>query len=109
MEETIAQKTKEPKLFRWALWWGLGIVVVCMTILMIKGESMEDFDAPIMKAIYSMVYQFGILPVVLYIGLIGPIIEELVFRSWGNGKLWTGITSMLLMALFALLIKWWLS
>ena len=109
MERTIEQKTKKPKLFRWALWWGLGIVVTCLTIVIIKGESLEGFDAPIMNAIYNMVYQFGILPVVLYIGIIGPIIEELVFRSWGNGKLWTGISSIILMALFALPVGWWLS
>lgn len=109
MTEQIEQKTKEPKLFKWALWWGLGIVVVCLTIILIIGESSEGFEAPIMNAIYSMVYQFGILPVALYVGLGGPILEEFVFRSWGNGKLWTGITSILLMALFAFAVEWWLS
>lgn len=105
----IEQKTREPKLFKWALWWGIGIVVVCLTILMIQGESMGDFGSPIMNALYSMIYRFGILPVILYVGLVGPIIEELVFRSWGNGKLWTGITSIILMALFTLSVGWWLS
>ena len=109
MERTIKQRTKKPKLFRWALWWGLGIIAVCITILIIKGESLEGFDTPLMDAIYSMVYRFGILPVVLYIGIIGPVMEEFVFRLWGNGKLWTGITSIILMALFALAVGWWLS
>lgn len=109
MTEQIEQKTKEPKLFKWALWWGIGIVVACLTILIIKGESLGDFDSPIMNAFYRMIYQFGILPVILYVGLLGPIVEELVFRSWGNGKTWTGITSLLLMALFVFPSGWWLS
>jgi membrane protease YdiL (CAAX protease family) len=62
-----------------------------------------------MNAFYRMIYQFGILPVILYVGLLGPIVEELVFRSWGNGKTWTGITSLLLMALFVFPSGWWLS
>ena len=109
MERTIEQKTKKPKLFRWALWWGLGIIAVCITILIIVGEGLEGFDTPMMDAIYRMVYRFGILPVVLYIGIIGPVMEEFVFRLWGNGKLWTGITSTILMALFALGVGWWVS
>jgi len=109
MTTQIEQKTREPKLFKWALWWGLGIIAVCLAILIIKGEGLEGFDAPMMNAIYSMVYRFGILPVVLYIGIIGPVMEEFVFRLWGNGKLWTGITSIILMALFALGVGWWLS
>lgn len=109
MERTVKQRTNKPKLFRWALWWGLGIIAVCLTIIIIKGESLEGFDTPLMDAIYSMVYRFGILPIVLYIGIIGPVMEEFVFRLWGNGKLWTGITSIILMALFALAVGWWLS
>ena len=109
MERTIKQRTKKPKLFRWALWWGIGIAVVTLIILIIKGEGLEGFDAPMMNAIYRMVYRFGILPVVLYIGLLGPIIEEFAFRSWGNGKIWTGITSILLMVLFTLSVGWWLA
>lgn len=109
MEETLQQKTKGPKLFKWALWWGLGIVVVCVAILMIMGESVKDFDAPMMDVFYNMIYKFGILPVVLIIGIVAPIIEEFVFRSWGNGKLWTGTTSLILMALITLSIGWWLS
>ena len=109
MTDQIEQRTKEPKLFKWALWWGIGIVVVCLTILMIKGESLEDFGSPIMNVFYSMIYRFGIFPVILYVGLVGPIIEELVFRSWGNGKLWTGITSIILMAIFTFSVGWWLS
>jgi membrane protease YdiL (CAAX protease family) len=109
MTTQIEQKTREPKLFKWALWWGIGIVVVCLTILLIKGESMGDFGSPMINVLYSLIYQFGILPVILYVGLVGPIMEEIVFRLWGNGKLWTGITSIILMALFTLSIGWWLS
>ena len=109
MTEQIELRTKEPKLFKWALWWGIGIVVACLTILIINGEGLEDFGSPMMNALYSMIYQFGILPVILYVGLLGPIMEELVFRSWGNGKMWTGITSIILMALFIHSAGWWLS
>ena len=109
MTEQIEQRTKEPKLFKWALWWGIGIVVACLTILIINGESLEDFGSPMMDVFYSMIYRFGIFPFILYIGLVGPIMEEFVFRLWGNGKMWTGITSILLMALFANAIGWWLS
>lgn len=109
MIEPIEQKTKEPKLFKWALWWGLGIVMVCLTILLINGESLGDLGGPMIDALYRRIYQFGLFPVILYIGLVGPILEEIVFRSWGNGKLWTGITSLLLMALFVAPIGWWVS
>ena len=109
MTEQIEQRTKEPKLFKWALWWGIGIVVACLTILIINGESLEDFGSPMMDVFYSMIYRFGIFPFILYIGLVGPIMEEFVFRLWGNGKMWTGITSILLMALFANAFGWWLS
>ena len=70
---------------------------------------MGDFGSPIMNALYSMIYRYGILPVILYVGLLGPVMEELVFRLWGNGKTWTGITSIILMALFTLSVGWWLS
>jgi len=33
----------------------------------------------------------------------------LVFRSWGNGKTWTGITSIVILALMALFLEWWLA
>ena len=46
MIEPIEQKTKEQKLFKWALWWGLGIVMVCLTILLINGESLGDLGGP---------------------------------------------------------------
>lgn len=109
MTTQIEQKTREPKLFKWALWWGIGIIVACLTILMINGESLEDFNSPITNAFYSMIYRFGIFPFILYVGVLGPVMEEIVFRSWGNGKMWTGITSIILMALFILSVGWWLS
>ena len=109
MEETIQPKMKKEKLFKWALWWGLGIVVACLIILLVRGESSEDLDSPMINAMYSLVYQFGILPIVLTIGIFGPIIEESIFRLWGNGKLWTGITSVILMAVVSFAIGWWLA
>ena len=60
-----------------------------------------------MRAIYSMVCRFGVWPVIIYMGLVGPIIEELSFRLWGNGKNWTGIVSVILMALWCLNVGGW--
>ena len=42
----------------------------------------------------------------LYIGVVAPIIEEISFRLWGNGKNWTGIVSVILMALWCLNVSW---
>ena len=58
---------------------------------------------------YALMYRFGIWPTVLYIGLIGPVIEEISFRIWGNGKLWTGIVSVILMSVWSIAIGWWVA
>ena len=112
-ENTTAISTHKPRLFRWALWWGLGIVVICLAIILVDAfinpTSAEELGGPLLNALYSMIYRYGIWPVIIYMGLIGPIIEEISFRLWGNGKLWTGIVSILLMALWCLGIGWWLS
>ena len=110
--ENITTPARKPRLFRWALWWGLGIVVACLAILLVyeftNPELADDLSGPIMNQIYAMIYQFGIWPIMLYIGLLGPIVEELSFRLWGNGKQWTGIVSIVLMALWSLNVGWWL-
>lgn len=104
---------RKPRLFRWALWWGLGIVIVCLAAIvvdaLVNGDNAaaEEMSAPVMGAFYRMIYHFGIWPVVLYIGMIGPVIEELCFRLWGNGKRWTGYTSVALMALWMTAYGWW--
>lgn len=112
-ENATAASPQKPRLFRWALWWGLGIVVVCLAIIIVDAfidpSSANELDRPIMDKFYSMIYQYGILPVIIYIGLVGPIVEEISFRLWGSGKLWTGITSIIIMALWCLGIGWWLS
>ena len=69
-------------------------------------SAVEGMNAPLMKAVYSMICRFGIWPVIIYMGLVGPIIEELSFRLWGNGKNWTGIVSVILMALWCLNVGW---
>lgn len=108
-------KTHQSKLFRWALWWGLGIMVACLAVIVIDGitnmgsATNDDFGGPFMDALYKIVYHFGIWPMVIYIGIIAPIYEELVFRLWGNGKNWTGYTSVVLMALFLMGIAWWVA
>lgn len=110
--ENLTVSACKPRLFRWALWWGLGIVVACLAILLVYSftnpESANELSSPLMNQVYAMVYQFGIWPIMLYIGLLGPIVEELSFRLWGNGKQWTGIVSIVLMALWSLNVGWWL-
>lgn len=109
--ENVAAPTRKPRHFRWALWWGLGVVVVSLVALVvyaiINPDAVSEMNAPLMKAIYSMVCRFGIWPVIIYMGLVGPIIEELSFRLWGNGKNWTGIVSIILMALWCFNVGWW--
>ena len=88
MIEPIEQKTKEPKLFKWALWWGLGIVMVCLTILLINGESLGDLGGPMIDALYRRIYQFGLFPVILYIGLVGGDCVQVMGKreivDWNN-------------------------
>lgn len=111
--ENVVASTRKPRLFRWALWWGLGIIVSSFVALIvyaiINPSEIEGMNAPLMKAVYSLIFRFGIWPVVIYMGLVGPIIEELSFRLWGNGKNWTSIVSVIVMALWCLTIGWWFS
>ena len=112
-ENTTATPTSKPRLFRWALWWGLGIVVICLAILFVyeyvDPTSADELGGPLINVFYSLIYQHGIWPMVILIGLLMPIFEEVCFRLWGNDKLWTGVASIVLMALICLAIGWWLS
>ena len=113
INENVVGPARKPRLFRWALWWGLGVIVTSLVALIvyatINPSAVSEMNAPFMKAVYSMICRFGIWPVIIYIGLVGPIIEELSFRLWGNGKNWTGIVSVILMTLWGLYVGWWLS
>lgn len=111
-------KTRNSKLFRWALWWGIGIVVVSLAILLSEAfismgdtsgvePSGNELDAPIVDYLYRIVYKFGIWPMFIFIGVIAPIYEELIFRGWGNGKKWTGFISVVLISLFSATFGWW--
>lgn len=112
IENTTSTFSRKPRLFRWALWWGLGIMVTCLAILLvysfINPEAAKESNGPMMKYFYSMVYRFGIGAMMIYIGIVGPIIEEISFRFWGNGKQWSGIVSIVLMALWSMAINLWL-
>ena len=107
---TTAAPSRKPRRFHWALWWGLGVIVASLVALVvyaaINPSAVSEMNAPLMKAIYSMVCRFGVWPVIIYMGLVGPIMEELSFRLWGNGKNWTGIVSVILMALWCLNVGW---
>lgn len=109
-ENTTTVPSRKPRRFRWALWWGLGVIVASLIALVvfavINPSAVNEMNAPLMKAVYSMVCRFGIWPVVIYMGLVGPIMEELSFRLWGNGKNWTGVVSVILMALWCLNVGW---
>lgn len=61
------------------------------------------------EILYRLIYQMGIWPMVIYIGIIGPIIEELSFRLWGNGKSWTGYVSVVLITAWSASLAWWLA
>lgn len=110
-ENVATESARKPRLFRWALWWGLGVIVVSLVALIVYAcidpAAVSEMNAPLMKAIYSMVCRFGVWPVIIYMGLVGPIIEEVSFRLWGNGKNWTGIVSVILMALWCFNVGWW--
>lgn len=111
--ENVVAPTRKPRLFRWALWWGLGIIVTSFVALIvyaiINPSEIEGMNAPLMKTVYSLISRFGMWPVMIYMGLLGPIIEEVSFRLWGNCKNWTAIVSVILMALWGLVIGWWFS
>lgn len=108
--------TQKTKLFRWALWWGLGIMAACLAVLIIDetatlGDhaSGGDYGAPVWDSINRIIYRYGIWPMVIFIGVIVPVYEEIIFRMWGNGKNWTGFTSVVLIALFSLTLAWWVA
>ena len=111
--ENVVTPTRKPRRFRWALWWGLGVIVVSLVALVvyaaINPSAVNEMNAPLMKAIYSMICRYGIWPVIIYMGVVGPIIEEISFRLLGNVKNWTGIVSVILMALWCLNVGWWFS
>ena len=105
---------RKPRLFRWALWWGLGIMAVTLAVLIgeglvadTPGFASDSMTAPMMNSIYRFVYRFGLWPVFLFIALVAPVYEELSFRLWGNGKQWAGITSVVLITIMTALTAWW--
>ena len=110
VNENVVAPTHKSRRFRWALWWGLGVILtslVALVVYAITNPSVaEGMNAPLMKAVHSMISRFGIWPVIIYMGLVGPIMEELSFRLWGNGKNWTGVVSVILMALWCLNVGW---
>lgn len=112
IDNSTATSSRKPRLFRWALWWGLGITVASLAIMLvysfINPEASEESQSPMMNYVYLIIYRFGISAMMIYMGVVGPIIEEISFRLWGNGKQWTGITSIVLMALWSMAINLWL-
>ena len=111
-DNTTVSPSRKTRRFRWALWWGLGIMVTSLVVIVVShivDPSLDNGNDPMMKHFYMLIYRFGIWPAMIYLGLIGPIIEEISFRLWGNGKLWTGVISVVLMMLWSLGVGWWLS
>ena len=57
--ENITASACKPRLFRWALWWGLGIVVACLAILLVYSftnpESANELSGPLMNQVYAMI------------------------------------------------------
>lgn len=102
MEQTA--KPKKQRLFRWALWWGLGITVASIALLFIPG--IDDGQDPVSDMMYRLL-GIGFWPLLVVVGIVAPVMEELCFRLWGNGKRGTGIVSSVLMALFMWLTFNW--
>ncbi len=113
VNENVVAPTPKSRRFRWALWWGLGIILTSLVALVvyaiINPSVAEGMNAPLMKAVHSMISRFGVWPVIIYMGLVGPIMEEFSFRLWGNGKNWTGVVSVILIALWCFNVGWWFS
>ena len=96
---------KKEKQFRWALWWGLGIVLITIGLLSIPG--IDDGNDPVGDLLLDLLSSSFII-LILAIGIIIPILEEICFRLWGNGKKWTGIVSSILMAIVIMgVINWY--
>lgn len=97
-------QSKKQRLFRWALWWGLGITLVSIALLFIPG--IDDGQDPVGDLMYQLLDK-GFWFLLLIIGIIMPILEEITFRLWGNDKRWTGVLSSILMALFLWITFTW--
>ena len=97
-------KPRKQRLFRWALWWGLGITIVSIALLFIPG--IDDGQDPVNELMYNLLGR-GFWLLLLVVGIFMPVLEECTFRLWGNGKMATGIISSLLMSGFMLLYSWW--
>lgn len=97
-------KPKKQRLFRWALWWGLGITIVSIALLFIPG--LDDGQDPVGDLMYNLLDK-GFWLLLLVVGIIMPVLEECTFRLWGNGKMATGIISSVLMSGFMMLYGWW--
>ena len=97
-------KSKKQRLFRWALWWGLGITIVSIALLFIPG--LDDGQDPVGDLMYNLLDK-GFWLLLLIVGIIMPVFEECTFRLWGNGKMATGIISSILMSGFMMLYGWW--
>ena len=97
-------KPKRQRLFRWALWWGLGITIVSIALLFIPG--LDDGQDPVGDLMYNLLDK-GFWLLLLVVGIIMPVLEECTFRLWGNGKMATGIISSILMSGIMLLYGWW--
>ena len=102
--QAIKRSSNHQRLFRWALWWGLGITIVSIALLFIPG--LDDGQDPVGDLMYNLLGK-GFWLLLLIVGIIMPVLEECTFRLWGNGKMATGIISSVLMSGFMLLYGWW--
>lgn len=81
----------------WFLWLALGLgFIPSGLIYLLNIQGTEQFsNLPEMDSLLSGLAKWAPVALVLYIAVIGPIIEEFSFRSWITGKKWGYIVSFL--------------
>lgn len=96
-------RKERPRRYRWTLWLGLGLWLSCSAILWLielLGGTVDEQNF-LNDMIKMLATHIGFGGIFFMIALFGPFTEELAFRLWGIGRLWTYFLSAVLVLLFA--------